>query len=177
MNVSEGGGVPLAKANAPAHEKSSASQVRPDIVPAPMKTPADDLDAYASLAASLSDPREDRAQLLAAQGLDEARWEAIDEAWQARFAEAEGASPDEVPPLLAAFSAAFSAASRARSKQEISFARFLEALRAVQRGVDMASALERLGLGLDDFLRAQARWTAAMLEDEALAEQFRRALR
>ena len=141
-----------------------------------MTPPADDLETYVALAVALADPREDRARVLSAHGLDEERWEAIDEAWQARLGEAEADDPDAIPPFVAAFSEAFSRASIARAQKEISFERVLDAVREMRRGVDMATALDRLELGLDDFLRAQARWTAAMLEDDELAEHFRRAM-
>jgi hypothetical protein len=128
---------------------------------------------------ALADPRGDRAALLAAHGLDEEAWEAIDDAWQARLSEAgaEGDLAQGVPPLIAAYAEAFARAQRARAQHEVSFERFVEAARAMARGTDMATVLERLGLTLEDLLRAQQRWTAAMLADDALAERFRRAMR
>jgi hypothetical protein len=65
---------------------------------------SNDLEAYAALAVALADPRGDRAALLAAHGLDEEAWEAIDDAWQARVSEAgaEGDLAEGVPPFIAA---------------------------------------------------------------------------
>lgn len=134
-----------------------------------------DLEAYATLAAGLADPAADRRSLLAAHGLDEAGWEALDEAWQTRIFAAEDDDAG-VPALLAAYSAAFARAQQARAHREIPFERFLEATLALRRGTDMTTLLARLELSLDELLAAQARWTAAMLADEALAARFERAV-
>ncbi|WP_437282031.1 hypothetical protein WME90_16160 [Sorangium sp. So ce375] len=147
-----------------------------------MKAPpqgVDDVEAYATLAAQLADPSADRAALLAEHGLDEAGWEALDDAWQARLSEADDEDGEDVgvPPLVVAFAEAFARAQRARAKSELSFERFLEAARELKRGTDMATVLSRLDLTLEDYLGAQQRWTAAMLEDEALMAQFQRAMR
>jgi hypothetical protein len=140
----------------------------------------DDLEAYASLAAELSDPRVDRAAALAARGLDEDRWDAIDDAWQARLSEADAAGAEEddgVPALVVAHAEAFARAQRARVQDVLPFERFVEAARAFTRGEDLAAALKRLELTLDAYLRAQAHWTAEMIADDALAERFRQAIR
>jgi hypothetical protein len=137
-----------------------------------------DVAAYAALAAALSDPNADREALLAAHGLDEDTWDALDEAWQDRLSEAD-AGDDEtegVPALVAAYAEAFARAHTARARSELPFERFLEAARAMRRGVDMTTVLKRLDLTLEDFLSAERRWTQAMLADEALAARFRRAM-
>lgn len=143
-----------------------------------MKDPARDVEAFAMLAAQLSDPSADRAAILAEHGLDEERWEALDDAWQARFSEAEDDDSEEVgvPPLVASYAEAFARAQRARARSALSFERFLEAARAMKRGTDMATVLSRLDLTLEDYLSAQQRWTAAMLEDEELMARFQRAM-
>ncbi|MGK4005425.1 hypothetical protein WMF31_22545 [Sorangium sp. So ce1036] len=143
-----------------------------------MKDPARDVEAFATLAAQLADPSADRAALLAEHGLDEERWEALDDAWQARFSEADGDDGDDVgvPPLVAAFAETFARVQRARARSALSFERFLEAARAMKRGTDMATVLGRLDLTLEDYLSAQQRWTAAMLEDEELMARFQRAM-
>ncbi|WP_437681539.1 hypothetical protein [Sorangium sp. So ce131] len=144
-----------------------------------MKDPARDVEAFATLAAQLADPSADRAALLAAHGLDEDGWEALDDAWQARLSEADEGDDEEagVPPLVVAFAEAFARAQRARARSELSFERFLEAARAMRRGTDMATVLSRLDMTLEDYLSAQQRWTAAMLEDEELLSRFQRAMR
>lgn len=136
-----------------------------------------DLEAYATLSAELLDPDVDRTAALAAHGLDEDGWEAIDEAWEKRLSEAGDDETDGVPPLIAAHAEAFARAQRARSKAVIPFARFLEAARELARGKDLSTALKRLDLTLETYLAAQAHWTARMLEDDALAKEFERALR
>lgn len=142
-----------------------------------MPTPADDIEAYAALAASLADPAADRAALLAAHGLDEDAWDALDDTWQARLSAADEADTDGVPPLVAAYAEAFARAQRERAQSALSFERFIEVARAMQRGTDLATVLRRLDVSLLDFLSAQRRFTEAMLADEALAERFRRAMR
>ncbi|MGK3982427.1 hypothetical protein WME99_05285 [Sorangium sp. So ce136] len=139
----------------------------------------DDVEVYATLAAQLADPSADRAALLAAHGLDEERWEALDDAWQARLSEADDEDGEDVgvPPLVAAYAETFARAQRARARSELTFDRFLEAARAMKRGTDMATVLSRLDLTLEDYLSAQQRWTAAMLEDEELMARFQRAMR
>ncbi len=133
-----------------------------------------DVAAYAALSAELADPRVDRAALLAARGLDEDGWDALDEAWQARLSEADEGDGDEVPPLIAAHAEAFARAQRARAGAALPFDRFAEAVRELRRGTDLSTALKRLDLSLEAYLAAQAHWTREMLADEALAERFRR---
>lgn len=144
-----------------------------------MKDPSQDVEVYATLSARLADPGADRAALLAEHGLDEASWEALDDAWQARIEEADEDDGEEVgvPPLVAAFAETFARVQRSRAKSELSFERFLEAARAMKRGTDMATVLSRLDLTLEDYLSAQQRWTAAMLEDDELMARFQRAMR
>lgn len=136
-----------------------------------------DVEAFATLAAQLAEPGADRAAILAAHGLDEERWEALDDAWQARLSEADEGEDEGVPPLMAAYAEAFARAQRARAKSELPFDRFLEAARAMKRGTDMTTALKRLGMTLSEYLNAQQRWTAAMLEDEDLAARFQQAMK
>ncbi|MFT3770312.1 MAG: hypothetical protein QM820_33205 [Minicystis sp.] len=138
-----------------------------------------DLDAYATLSAELVDPRVDRAAVLAARGLDEDAWDAIDDAWQTRLSEADDAhgDADGVPPLVAAHAEAFARAQRARVREVLPFERFVKAARELRRGGDLQSTLKRLELTLDTYLAAQAHWTARLLEDEELAARFDRAMR
>jgi hypothetical protein len=134
-----------------------------------------DVEAYAALSAALADPRADRGALLAARGLDEDAWDAIDDAWLARLSAADD-NDDGVPPLVAAHAEAFARAQRARAGEVLPFERFAAAARQLARGTDLATALERLDLTLDAYLAAQAHWTREMLADDALAARFRKAL-
>jgi len=140
---------------------------------------AADVEAYAALAAELADLRTDRAAVLAAHGLDEDAWDALDERWQDRLSAAEEAhgDADGVPPLVAAHAEAFVRAQRARVREVLPFERFLAATRALRRGGDLAATLKRLDLTLETYLAAQAHWTARVLEDEALAARFDEAMK
>lgn len=140
---------------------------------------SDDVELYAALSAELADIRADRAAILAARGLTEDAWDAIDEAWQDRLsaAEAEALDSDGVPPLVARHAEAFARAQRSRAGAVLPFERFVSAVRELRRGGDLASALRRLDLTLDVYLAAQAHWTSRMLEDEELSARFTRALR
>jgi hypothetical protein len=133
-----------------------------------------DLESYATLAVELSDPRVDRAAALAARGLDEDAWEALDDAWQARLsaADEDGDDEDGIPALVAAHAEAFARAQRARVREVLPFERFVAAARELGRGGDLASTLRRLDLTLDAYLTAQSHWTARLLEDEELAARF-----
>jgi hypothetical protein len=136
-----------------------------------------DLEAYATLAAELADPRVDRRAVLLARGLDEDAWEALDDAWQARLEAADAADDDGVPPLIAAHAEAFARAQRARVGEILPFERFVAAARELRRGGDLASTLRRLELTLDTYLAAQGHWTARLLEDEELSDRFDRAMK
>ncbi len=135
------------------------------------------LDAYARLTVALARAGAKRAEVLAVHHLDESRWQAIDGLWQAKLSDAMEGGTDEVPipPFLEQFSRAM---DRAQSDDSlvISLARFAEATRVVRSGGDVASALERLGLTYDDYLRANHYWMQRMAQDDELEETFRRAL-
>jgi hypothetical protein len=136
------------------------------------------LDAYARLTVALARAGEDRPSVLAAHGLDEERWQAIDDRWQARLSDAMDQGTDEEPvaPLLQEFSRAM---DRAQSDDApvVSLERLAEATRVLNEAADIPEALKRLGLTLDDFMRAHRYWLQRMAKDEDLAEAFRRAVR
>ncbi len=156
---------------------------------------SEDLEAFAAVSAAVALAGLERDAALRAHGLDEASWQALEDAWQARF----DAEPDDEvdldlddarlesadleahagpPALLTRFAEAFARAQRALSSRDVSsFDDFLEVTRAIRRGDDLRALLERKGLTLADFLRAQREHTARMLEDDELAERFRRAIR
>ena len=135
------------------------------------------LDAYARLTVALARAGAKRADVLAAHHLDERRWQDIDGLWQARLSDAMEAGTDEVPipPFLEQYSRAM---DRAQSDDSlvISLERFAEATKTVRHGGDVTTALERLNLTYDDYLRANHYWMQRMAQDEELAETFRRAL-
>ena len=134
-----------------------------------------DIRAYATLVATLAAGDRPRAAILAAQGLDEAGWEALDAFHQEQLSRAIDDDRDGVPPLIAAYAEAF-AAARARSTRAatlLSIERFGDAMREIQRTGDPTGALARLGISLDDFLRANEHWTARMMTDTDLLQRFR----
>lgn len=135
------------------------------------------LDAYARLTVALGRAGENRQSVLAAHGLDEARWQAIDDAWQGRLSATLEDITDEqpVPAFLEQYSKAMDRA-QSDDTQVISFERFVEATRAVRRGGEIARALERLGLTTDEYLHANRHWMQRMTKDEDLADRFQRAL-
>jgi len=134
-----------------------------------------DIRAYATLAATLAAGERPRAEILHAQGLDEAGWEALDRFHQEQLSRALDDDRDGVPPLVAAYAEAF-AAARARTTRAatmLPIERFGDATREIQRTGDPTAALARLGITLDDFLRANEHWTARMMSDAELLRRFR----
>jgi hypothetical protein len=141
--------------------------------------PGLNVEAYATILASLADPEADRAAVLAAYGLDEASWEPTDTAWQARLSAAADAVDVEeptAPPLLVAFAEAFAAAQRAQAKALLSFERYVEITGVVTRGGAVGDELKRLRVTLPEYLRAHEHWMRKMAEDPALSERFARAI-
>jgi hypothetical protein len=138
---------------------------------------ARDVELYAALSTRLAHPEADRGAILAQNGLDEAAWETVDQLWQTRLSEAIDAYGEEegVPPLVAAFSAAFARAQATGAPEVLPFPRFVEATRALMRGeADPNATLKRFGVSLAEYLRAQQHWTRAMAEDPQLLERFQR---
>ena len=127
-----------------------------------------------SLALGTADNRE---ALLAAHGLDEDRWQAIDDAWQARLSAATDAITDEepIPPFLAEYSAAMERA-RDREPEPMSFDRYIEATLRMRRGGDIVQELKQIGLTTDEYLRANRYWIQRMAKDGELSARFQAAL-
>lgn len=111
-------------------------------------------------------------------GLDEASWETIEEAWQGRFdaADATHGEAEGIPPLLAAYAEAFARAQATRGGAGMPFESFVEVARAFARGDDAQGLLRRFGATLEEYLSAQRCWTARMLEDPELAGRFEKAM-
>src|SRR5690606_27349533 len=111
-----------------------------------------DLETYAELSAALAVAGPARERLLAEHGLDEERWNAIEEAWDAALSRAEEqhGDADGVPPLVARFAELFRRAQQAQNQgQEIvPFELYVRITRAVSRGRDVAQVLERHRISL-----------------------------
>jgi hypothetical protein len=140
-----------------------------------------DLDAYARLSAVLGRAGVRRDEVLRAHGLDETRWQDIDDLWQARLSDAVDAATETdeggVPAFLAEYARAMERA-QSDDSQVMGFERFVEATRAARAGgPEFTRVLERLGVVVDDYLRASRHYTQAMTADDSLAERFRTALR
>jgi hypothetical protein len=131
----------------------------------------------------LAQPGADRPALLAQAGLDEARWEEVDDAWQTKLSEEEASGPapedggDPVPPIVRAFDAAMARAQKASARTApVPFARFALALREMQRHADTAEALRRAGMTMGEFLAANQYWTKEVVSDPELEAELRRIL-
>jgi len=137
-----------------------------------------DLDAYARLTVALARAGAGREAVLEAHGLDETRWQAIDDLWQQRLSEAVDAVSDEqpVPPFLEQYSYAMDRA-QADEPEPMTLDRFVAATRIARAGGDVAKALERIGITMGDYLRANRHFMQRMAKDEELADRFQRALR
>jgi len=145
-----------------------------------MRDPASfDVAEYAELAATLADPSCDRDAALAAHGLDEEGWAALDGHFQDRLGRAMDAAEEGVPPLIAAYAEAFARARAAQSRGRpvISLDRFADATREIQVRGDPLPALAKHGLTLEEYLRANEHWTQRMLADPVLVARFRARLR
>jgi hypothetical protein len=138
--------------------------------------PAEDIEAYARLRARLAAVGVDRAALLAERGLDEETWEPIDERWQERLSEALEVEGDDLPELVLRYAAAFAEGQRTTGVLP-SLERFAQCTRALQGARDPRHALERLGVTLTDYLRANQHWAPLLARDGALQARFRAAMR
>jgi hypothetical protein len=142
-----------------------------------------DIEAYAALVVELAEAaneKKDRGAVLLAHDLDERRWEAIDDAWQARLsAAADGAGEDEgVPALVIAYGAAFSKAQAARAPANvIPLEKFGEVMRGIQTTGDTLKSLERAGITLQQFLHANQYWTKRIVSEPELEARIKKLLR
>ncbi len=136
-----------------------------------------DIEAYATVCVALAEGRP-RDVVLREHDLDEGSWAALDQYWQDRLSRAMNEDTEGVPPLVAAYSAAFERArAKVRAGQPIlSIERFADATREIQLRGDPTSALQRVGVTLMDFLRANEHWTARMMKEPEMLEIFRKRL-
>jgi len=140
-----------------------------------------DIDAYARIVAELAADAADqaeRAAILSRHDLDEARWDAIDDAWQARLSQAiDESRPEEgVPELVAAYGAAVARAQaeRAAAGPVVALETFARTMGLLRRDGNTARVLATMGLTLDEFLRANQYWTPRITREPDLAAQFAR---
>ncbi len=133
-----------------------------------------ELDTYAALRARLAADGADRAVLLAEHGLDEGAWELIDEAWQQRFSDDLEHSQEDVPASVMRYSEVFAATQRDAPTELLSLELFASCTRKLQRARDPKLALEKLGVTLTQYLKANQHWAARMAKDQPSAERFHR---
>jgi hypothetical protein len=127
------------------------------------------IEQYARLQIELSEG--DRERVLREHGLDEAAWEAIDRAMQARLSRAMASDVEGVPPLLVEYDRALRLA-RAVDVAPMELGTFARATAAIATSRDVPKTLERLGTTIEIYLRASRYWAPRLATDEALAAAF-----
>ncbi len=132
---------------------------------------ATDIEAYATLRAQLASDADQRDELLAQHDLDEELWDALDEQWQDKLSDQleTGAT---IPDLIIRYNQAFTDAQRDGPGQPLSLERFAEATRALQNTLEPQKALEKLGIALPEFLKANQVWAPRLASDPAMAKRF-----
>ena len=137
-----------------------------------------DVFAYATLAAALGADGADRDALLAAHGLDEARWASLDTRFQQWLSDEleTGEDDDAIPASAVAYSESYGREQRRSEVDVISIERFAEATRAIAKSNDIAATLRRLELTLPQYLKANEHWTSRLIHDAELLERFQRVM-
>lgn len=134
------------------------------------------IEEYAEVMAELAAAGDARAEVLARRGLDEAGWDAIDLAWQARLSEAMAQDDDGVGEVLSAHAAAYAAAQRALAPS-ITLEQFAEVTRLLSASGDLRASLSRVGVSLADYVRGSEHWSGKIATDPDLERRFADALR
>jgi hypothetical protein len=146
----------------------------------PARPDANDLDVhgYAAVCARLADGARPREEILGELGFDEASWTEADAVWQDRLSSALDQDVEGVPELIAAYAEAFARARAVAAQGAViePIERFAQATREIQRLGDPMKALGRVGMTLEQFLRANEHWTRRMIEEPEVAERFRKVL-
>ena len=136
-----------------------------------------DVERYAQMRVLLAQAGDDRARVLAENGLDEERWEAIDDGWQLRLDASLEASGEDVPALVQRYAEAFARAQRDAPGRVLPLELFAHCTRAVQGARDPSRALLKLGVSLTEYLRANQHWSPRFAHEPELAKRFQQALR
>ncbi len=136
-----------------------------------------DLDTYATLRARLALDSSDREQLLAEHDLDEESWDRIDEAWQDQLSRDLEADGDDVPASITRYSRRFEEVQRDAPGRVISLELFAECTRSVQYARDPKQALDKLGVTLSVFLKANQHWSPRIASEPEITGRFKRALK
>lgn len=131
------------------------------------------LEAYAELRARLARDDVDRDAALAELGLDEEAWDVIDDEWQAELSRALDTDGDDLPADVIAYADAFARAQRDAPGRLLSLETFARCTRALRGARDPKRALEKQGVTLTEYLKANQHWSPQLATDDALAAQFR----
>jgi hypothetical protein len=131
------------------------------------------IETYAQVMAELASAGGARAEVLRRHGLDEARWEKIDERWQARISEAMDQDPEDdgVPEIVSVYAAAYDAAQRAIAPP-ISLEDFAMVTRLLDASGDLRASLAKVGVSLADYVRATEHWSKQFAGDEEVERRF-----
>jgi hypothetical protein len=135
------------------------------------------LEAYAELRARLARDETGRDALLAEHGLDEDAWDALDDAWQAELSRSLEAESDDLPAEVIAYADAFARAQRDAPGRLLSIELFAACTRALRGARDPKRALEKQGVTLGEYLKANQHWSPQLAKDAALAARFRNAMK
>lgn len=135
------------------------------------------LAEYAQLRARLAQDNVDRDALLAEHGFDEDSWDALDDAWQEQLSRDLDAGGDDVPASLMVYANTFAAAQRDAPGRLLELELFATCTRALQGARDPKLALQKLGVTLTEYLKANQTWSPQLARDPVLAKRFEKALR
>jgi len=130
------------------------------------------IESYATLRARLAQDGVDRDALLAEHGLDEDRWDAVDDVWQEELSRALDRPGDDVPDMWLRYAGAFSRAQRDAPARVLSVELFGACTRVLQGARDPRLALEKMGVTLTEYLKANQIWSPQIVKDKAIAACF-----
>lgn len=119
---------------------------------------------------------DERGEVLARHGLDEARWEVVDAHWQDRMSAALDEDGDAVPDLISRYAAAYEAAQRALGPP-ISIEQFAAVTRLLQASGDLRASLAKVGVSLADYVRGTEHWSRRLATDPEVERRFHEAQR
>ena len=134
------------------------------------------IEAYAAIMAELAAAGDARGDVLARHGLDESRWAAIDDAWQARLSEALDEEGDGVAEVVSRYAAAYRAAQAARGAP-ISLEQYARVTRRFEASGDLSAALAKTGVSLADYVRGTEHWSRLLATDPEVERRFDEVLR
>src|SRR5262245_54344745 len=112
-----------------------------------------------------------RAEVLARHGLDEDRWEVVDDHWQERLSEALDEEGDGVAEIVSLYAAAYERAQRALAPP-ISLEQFARVTRLLSASGDLRASLAKVGVSMADYVRGSEHWSRRLAADPELERRF-----